>query len=332
MRWFLLLRHLIFATLLHSCKNLLVLVFLGLIFFNCFAPVNNVQDCSFHQCRLWGMIADSLPESIVIEQLVDAPYSLKNLGAVNYNGWGLAYYNDSEPVVMRGALPANIDYNFTVAAQELANSSAHVGVGHVRRATSGATDIPNPHPFIRYKGGKWWAFGHNGHLSKPTLKNLIGTEYLEENPPTVGDNWDDPDVIDSDLYMLYILKCIEENSWNATLGIAKAISDISQVDYGAMNFILSDGETLWGFCKGNTLYYYYSNETSLQYSALASQPPNDVQNGWIALNDFNLVILCLNNPPIIIEDIRTIPEFSANLILTLLMLTTLTIIVLKRRK
>jgi len=255
------------------------------------------------------MIASYLPEDVVLDHLINLPYSLKNLGGWNRNGWGFAYYNDSEPLVLRGELPANTDPNFDLAAQELAGSGARIGVGHVRLAASGASGIPNPHPFIRYKGGKWWAFGHNGVLSKTILKSLVGSEYLAENPPTVGDNWEDPDVIDSDLYMLYILKCIEEKNWNINEGIAKAVTDISEADSGAMNFFLTDGETLWGFRRGYTLYYYYS-ETSPQYSAIASQPPTSTQDGWTALYDYNLIILTGNNPPYVIDDITTIEFYE----------------------
>jgi predicted glutamine amidotransferase len=251
------------------------------------------------------MIADSLPEAVVLDHLINLPNSLKHLGAFNVNGWGLAYYNDTEPTVLRGKPPASTDPNFDLAAQEMAGSGAHIGVGHVRAASSGATAIPDPHPFIRYKDGKWWAFGHNGDLSKTTLKNLIGPDYLAQNPPTVGDNWSDPNVIDSDLYMLYILKCTQENGWNATLGMAKAVKDISALDYGGMNFFFTDGETLWGFRRGPTLYYYY-NATSPQYSAIASQPPTASQDGWIALYDYNLITLTRNDPPQIIDDITAI--------------------------
>jgi len=245
------------------------------------------------------MIADSLPASVVLDHLINSPYSLKNLGRFNVDGWGLAYFNDSEPAVLRGEPSAYSDPNFDLAAQELAGSNARIGVGHVRAATSGASDIPNPHPFIRYKGGKWWAFGHNGGLSKTILINLIGPEYLASNPPTVGDNWTDPRVVGSDLYMLYILKCTEENNWNATSGIIQAVTDISAVDSGAMNFFLTDGETLWGFRKDNTLYYYY-NATAPQYSAIASQPPTSSQGGWVALNDYNLITLTIDEPPSIL--------------------------------
>jgi len=253
------------------------------------------------------MVAPCLPESDVMDHLVQGSSSLKNLGAYNYNGWGLAYYNDTEPTVLRGKLSAFSDPAFDLAARELAESGGHVGVGHVRLATSGAVDIPNPHPFIRVKGGKWWAYGHNGGLSKNTLRELIGPEYLAKNPPTVGDNWTDPRVVDSDLYMLYILKCTEEKSWNVTLGIAQAVRDITQKTFGTMNFFLTDGETVWGFRMGNTLSYYY-NESSPQYSVVASQPPTSNTEGWITLTDYNLIILTANNPPVIIENVTTIAE------------------------
>jgi len=266
--------------------------------------LDKIQDFQPHQCRFWAMISPSLPEQVVIDHLINAPYSLRNLGGYNVNGWGFAYYNSSEPIVRRGQQPANSDPNFTLAAQELARSGARIGVGHVRLASSGAWNIPDPHPFMRFKNGKWWAFGHNGGVSGTLLKSLIESEYLDQNPPTVGDNWSDPDVVDSDLYMLYVLKCTEENNWNVTLGIAKAVKDISAEDYGAMNFFFTDGETLWGFCRGNTLYYCY-NESTPQYSAIASQPPSSTQ-GWTELNDYNLIILTMDNPPSIIDDVKTI--------------------------
>jgi len=259
-----------------------------------------------HECRFWGIVASDMPESVVTDHLVNGSSSLKNLGASNYNGWGLAYYNDNIPVVLRGELPANSDPDFDLAVRELAESSSRIGIGHVRRATSGAIDIPNPHPFVRFKGGKWWAYAHNGGLLRHALKELIGQEYLEQNPPTVGDNWSDPRVVDSDLYMLYILKCIEENGWNVTSGIAKAVKDITQNTVGTMNFILTDGEILWGFRLGNTLYYYYSG-MSPQYCAIASQPPTNDKD-WVELHDYDLITLRTNNSPTIISNITTHAE------------------------
>lgn len=254
-----------------------------------------------HECRMWGMIADSLPHDIVLDHLINLPYSLEALSSSNRDGWGIAYYNDLEPTVLRGPLPAYLDPNYDLAANEMADSGAQVGVGHVRTRSSGA--IPawgNPHPFMRYKNGKWWAFSHNGNLNKATLKSLIGPDYLAANPPTVGTSWDDDDVVDSDLYGLYVLKCIEANNWNATLGIAQAITDITKLDSGAANFLLTDGQTLWGFRKGNTLEYYYT----AGYSAIASQHPTSTTSGWISLSDYNLITLKRGVAPSIISDIR----------------------------
>jgi Glutamine amidotransferases class-II len=267
--------------------------------------LDGMPDSQPHQCRFWAMISHSLPEQVVIDHLINAPYSLKNLGGYNVNGWGLAYYNDGQPTVRRGVSPANNDPDFILAAQQLAVSGANIGVGHVRLASSGAWNIPDPHPFMRFKDGKWWAFGHNGGVSGALLRSLIGPEYLDQNPPTVGANWSDPNVVDSDLYMLYILKCTEECGWNATLGIAKAVKDISTKDYGAMNFFLTDGETLWGFRRGNTLYYCY-NGSSPQYSVIASQPPTDMQENCVSLVDYSLITLTEDNAPSVIEDVRTI--------------------------
>jgi glutamine amidotransferase len=276
------------------------------------------------------MIANTLPEGIVYEHLINLPNSLKNLGYYNYNGWGIAYYNNCKPCALRGASSAYSDQNFNLAVQELAESNAHIAVGHVRLATSGASGIPNPHPFIRNKGSKWWAFGHNGDLSKTALKTLIGPEYLAQNPPTVGHDWDDPDVVDSDLYMLYLLKCIETKGWNATAGIAKAVIDITAVSSGAMNFFLTDGETLWGFCLGNTLYYYY-NATFPCYSALASQYPTSAQDGWTELQDYSLVVLTRDDLPYVIDDVTTIPEFPLPTILPVLILITLLAVLMHKK-
>lgn len=284
-----------------------------------------------HECRFWAMTSPSLPESVVMDHLVYGSSSLKTLGALNYNGWGLAYYNNSEPTVLRGTLPASSDQAFDLAAQELAESGSRIGVGHVRRATSGASDIPNPHPFMRFKCGKWWAYGHNGGLSEPALKELIGQEYLDQNPPTVGDNWSDPRVVDSDLYMLYILKCVEEKDWNVTEGIAEAVSDITQNAYGTMNFFLTDGETIWSFRLGNTLFYYY-NETSPSYAVVASQPSTTSEEGWIELIDYNLIILNVGNPPIIVRNVTAIPEFQTFHVLPLILLIVFAITLLRAKQ
>lgn len=260
-----------------------------------------------HECSMWGMIANALPHNVVLYHLINATNSLKNLGQTNDDGWGLVYYLNQVPTVTRGPDPAYTDPNFDAAANAMANSGAQIGVGHVRlRSSGGLPPWGDPHPFMRYKGGKWWAFAHHGGVSISIMKNLIGPAYLAANPPTYGSSWDDPNIIDSDLYALWVLKCIEANNWDVTLGIAQAIKEMEDAGAtGNWNFLLTDGVTLWAFRKGDsthTLWCYH--DASLQYSAVASVRPDTSQTGWTELANYNLAILTKDSVTVI-ADIRT---------------------------
>ena len=271
-----------------------------------------VDSISEH-CRMWGMVSTAFPQSVVLSQLISLPDSLKNLGGGpdgpgNVNGWGLIYYASGTPVAARGQPMAYTDINFDAAAQTLATSGAQVGMGHVRNAASGAANIPDPHPFIRVLDGRTWTLAHNGVLNVANLKTLIGP-YLNSFTPTVGSSWNDPNVIDSDLYLIYILKCIEESNMDVKAGIAKAETQIYSTDGSSnANFLLSDGATMWGYKKSidsiHPLCYKYDAQQS--YSAIASQPPEGAGLGnWATLNNFNLVEISTSTPPLLIQDIRS---------------------------
>jgi predicted glutamine amidotransferase len=277
-----------------ASSALLILLIISVLSLSVVPGTRLNEASASHECRLWGITSTSLPPDVVLNQLINLPNSLKALGASNPNGWGLGFYNNTQPTVLRGQAAANTDPNFNLAASEVAVSGAIIAVGHVRRASSGLVNIPDPHPFERYKDGKYWLFCHNGGIDKTTLINLIGTQYLTQNPPSVGSNqgqW-----IDSELYFIYILKCCEQSNWNVQEGITKAIVSICNTVPGTgetLNFLLTDGQTLWGFSKGNTLYYYKDP----QYLAIASQYPTTSQGAWITISDFNLVTLLKGNTP-----------------------------------
>jgi len=275
---------------------------------------NHPMLAAYEECRMWGMVSSAFPQSVVMSQLVSLPASLKNLGGGpggpgNVNGWGLIYYALGTPVVARGQSKAYTDSNFNAAAQALASSGKQVGMGHVRNAASGAVNIPDPHPFVRVRGGKTWTLAHNGVLNIANLKALIGPTYLSYFTPAVGSNWSDPDVVDSDLYLIYVLKCVEESGWDVKAGIAVAETEIYRTDSSSnANFLLSDGTSMWGYRKSvdssHTLYYKY--DASQQYSAIASQPPEGSGLGdWVSMSNFNLVEISADSPPALYEDIRS---------------------------
>jgi predicted glutamine amidotransferase len=263
---------------------------------------------------------------------------LKNLGASNRDGWGIAYYNDTtdEPVVIRGGMPANEDPVFDEAVNETCRRKPELAMGHVRSASSGLTNIPDPHPFKRSKGGKWWLFAHNGGIDKTALIELIGNEYLSQNPPQIGNTTNE--WIDSELYFIYVLKCIENQNWNVTKGIAEATLSICARTSATLNFLLTDGEKLWGFRKGYALYYSYtaSYENVSQITEIASQYPNSTQGNWALLSDYDLVEASDNSQPSISDVHTIIPEYptSTTTAVTFLLpsLIILIIVTLVRRK
>ncbi len=248
-------------------------------------------------CKMWGMTSDTLQTEVVNNHLIDATTSLKNLAQYNDDGWGLIYY-DNNPIVIRGEQSAYYDTNYDSAVNTLANSGVSVAIGHVRKASSGASSIPNPHPFVRGD----WSFCHNGGLSKDSLKGLIGTA-LSDYTPTVGDNWDDSDVVDSDLYMVLVLESIKDNNGD----ILSGIRDVAKIlPTGAANFLLSDGISIWGFKRGLSL--HYTEESS--YSAIVTEPP-DNQNTWISLSDYEVIEINAGEEPVSYGDIRNYEPTSS---------------------
>lgn len=45
-----------------------------------------------HNCRLWGIIAESAPTAAIQDQLINLPNALETLSPANPDGWALAYF------------------------------------------------------------------------------------------------------------------------------------------------------------------------------------------------------------------------------------------------
>ncbi len=145
-----------------------------------------------HNCRLWGAISNGLPDSILIKDLITYPNSLKILSSwFNTDGWGVASYRNlgDEPLLARSPIRASDDPDFDNLVLSLDSESCSIVMAHVRHCSqgcccSGCDSIANPHPFWRHKNGRTWTFVHNGSVNKRILLDLIGEEYLSQNPPT----------------------------------------------------------------------------------------------------------------------------------------------------
>ena len=256
-------------------------------------------------CRMWAAASGTgVPSGVITDNLIDDPNSLKNLTETyNEEGWAVAYYNalGDDPVIQRGDVQAFYDSNYDPAVVAMADASPMIALAHVRNCTSGCCgpDIADPHPFYREKDGKTWLFGHNGHIDKEVLEGLIGAEYLAANPPNGSGipecDPSDPDlVVDSELYFLLLLKNIEESNWSVEQGIRDTVDDLQSY---TINFILSDGYTVWGFRKGHDLAYYY--DAASGYTAVASEPSNGAN--WTVMEDNTLVILRPGQAPSLVD-------------------------------
>ncbi|MCD6569367.1 MAG: class II glutamine amidotransferase [Deltaproteobacteria bacterium] len=242
---------------------------------------------------------------------------MKNLAkSGNIDGWGIAYipkYGDSA-ITKRSAISAFHDADYDELVNTLETVKPKITIAHIRYCTSGCCAhgkeiVKNPHPFYRDKDGKRWIFAHNGGVSVKRMKKLIGEEYLQANPPNGSDiSACAGNIVDSELYFLHILKNIEENNGDIIKGIIAAIVEIvKDGEHGGMNFILSDGKTMWAFRKGGLILHhklYYLHDSEKGYSAVATQYPSSSQDNWIAMDNYELVVLRGNSAPVVVQDDR----------------------------
>lgn len=292
------------------------LAFSQIIVSTCLADTYDNGQPADHNCRLWGSIAPDFPDSMLYKNLVSYPNSLKNLSVIsNIDGWGIASYSNfgAIPRIDRGARRALDDPFFDLAVWSIDTIPASIVLAHIRRCTNGCCcrgcyTIPDPHPFWRYKNGQYWTFAHNGSISKAVLYELIGDEYLAQNPPNGSglpacDPADTSLITDSELFFIYLLKTIEEYQWDTTIGLRQALLQLLyNSPGGALNFVISDASGLWAFRKGNTLFSYYDSLT--ECSAVASDiPPNEV-TGWQPVAEYQLLHLQAGERPLV-TDLRS---------------------------
>lgn len=248
-----------------------------IIIFICIFMVSSAEAC-----RFWLAAGKKIPHEMATQQLLNAPNSLKNLGEEYSDGWSVGYYDHGEPLVFRGVGSAFVDDYFNRAVYDVSELEPSLIVAHLRRASSGCKgSVANPHPFERVAGGKTWLFGHNGGIPKSLLFKLIGDGYLQKNLPTSCD-FDPPESwIDSELYFIYVLKMIEKSGWNAQEGLKAALNQLRKEikpEDRYLNFFLTDGQTLWVYREGNTLFYNFDKSKKMTF--ISSTVPDYVEESW----------------------------------------------------
>ncbi|MFT5206772.1 MAG: putative glutamine amidotransferase [Candidatus Omnitrophota bacterium] len=247
-------------------------------------------------CRFWCAVGEDTPKALVAKQLIEDSDSLKELGATYEDGWSVGYYADGKAVITRSSGSSKEEDDFDKAVHANSAHSANIQFSHLRRASSGCVEgVPNPHPFERQFADKHWIFGHNGGMKKQILIDLIQEDFLSSNSPNTCTDNAPQSWIDSELYFIFLLKHIEANDMQVEIGLTKALAALYQVipnKKRKLNFFLSDGNSLWVFRKGNTLFYHEDNSTTI----VASSIPDPSTKDWSVFPEDKLARLTPGEP------------------------------------
>jgi predicted glutamine amidotransferase len=197
-------------------------------------------------CRMLGIVA-SEPTNFRF-CLHHAPRSLSALSREHPHGWGVAVYDSSEASwrVHKQPVCANGDERFVDVA---VSSYGHSLVAHIRKRTVGPIGMENTHPFRRGR----WVFAHNGTLAEVDgLKSRVSSARLAEIEGAT----------DSEVFFAFLLTRLdalgssEESEPDRVEGVlASAVREIfARPSVGAANFLLSNGEDLYAFRLGRSLF------------------------------------------------------------------------------
>lgn len=188
-------------------------------------------------CRLFGLVANKEVE--IRFSMFEAINSFEKQSENNSDGWGIGWYEDGIPKVVKYGECARDSERFKGTVEEV---WAKIVIAHVRRASSGSKSDENSHPFIYGN----WIFAHNGTVTEDIIKSMLKSPY-DENFTS--------EPIDSEVYFRFIMQSIEEEG-DILEGIKKAVNVVEkEANDGGANFLLSNGKDLYGFRCGNTLHY-----------------------------------------------------------------------------
>lgn len=212
-------------------------------------------------CRLFGF--RSVIPSQVHRSLLDCENALVHQSEEHPDGWGVAYYVDDVPHVIKSARTAVADNLFQRVSGIVSSQTV---VAHLRRATTGQISMVNCHPF-QYGN---WIFAHNGEI--PGFDG-VREEFLDRLLPklrrfVLGDT-------DSEVLFYLLLSHIEERvsldeaaSRESVLieAVEQTIDDVHQItgqncyrstEKGELylSFVLTDGAAMIGHQGGKPLYF-----------------------------------------------------------------------------
>tara|TARA_Y100000591_G_scaffold328193_1_gene354150 strand:+ start:339 stop:2069 length:1731 start_codon:yes stop_codon:yes gene_type:complete len=283
-----------------------------------------------------SLSSDYIGKDIIIEKA----NFFQQLGS-NFDTFSLYYYAQTNQLedIYRSEIPSDLDSNFQNFFNIILNeeSDAKTVGGHLRNPSSGAYEVPNPHPFLFEHDDKTYSLIHNGWVSKSALVSLLtenntDSTWLNNNPPNTFSNeiwssdigWEN--VVDSELLFLWIMKNIILNDDDNVASIVYAIQLLEAIHpEGVKNFVFSDGSLTVGYRSENDEYpdLFYSDQSNIMYQdslytptfiSIMSEIPTGLysnQLNWNAFENESLMIIDNDSGYYFLDDfINHSPEFE----------------------
>ncbi|MEO7328290.1 MAG: class II glutamine amidotransferase, partial [Minicystis sp.] len=175
--------------------------------------------------------------------LQEAPRSLAALSPDHPHGWGLAVHDGHDRWdLTRNPVCAREDARFSSAATRARGT---ILIAHIRKRTVGVTSVQNTHPFQR--GG--WVFAHNGTISD--LDFLAKRSSIARLREVEGET-------DSERFFAFLLTAVDDAEGRPDAfgpALRRALDTaLLRPGFGAANFLLSDGKSLFAFRSGRSLH------------------------------------------------------------------------------
>lgn len=195
-------------------------------------------------CELFAM---SSRNPTVVDFTLEHLARRGGLEGPNKDGWGLAYYEEGDVLLLREPAPAS--KSELVRFMEQKGPPSRFVISHIRHATQGGIALRNTQPFQRELGGHVHVFAHNGTLKGIENRCDIRTHRFHRIGETdseyafccllqrIAPLWDDVDhnVPDPEQRLALVS---EFATWLRPMGPA--------------NFIYSDGDMLFAHAHRRT--------------------------------------------------------------------------------
>jgi glutamine amidotransferase len=156
------------------------------------------------------------------------------------DGWGIAFFEGRGCRVFLDS-KATIESPVADFVRRYPIHSTNV-IAHIRKATQGRVAVENSHPFQRELWGRYWIFAHNGNL--------------EDYRPVLSDRYRPVGETDSERAFCHILDSLCQAFPEGRPGDEAIFDELRRLtpeieQYGAFNYLLSDGDALYAHCSTN---------------------------------------------------------------------------------